>query len=491
MELSPGLRAIQRWWLFIAIVAALAGALAYAASYLLSPSYSSSTRVLVRARDARFLSSTGEDIASRPSGVDIVQPKSLSQTLAGLATSRGVAEQVVRELALDQPRPRELSLLEQARAALKAWARTAGAYLQYGFYAERPPFEEAVERVRSNVEAIPIKDSYVVQIKVRAEDPDLAAAMAEAVTRAFVRQSLDEFQRNAANYRAVLAREVDRARDEVERAEAALRAYREAHGIADVAEAMRLAAADEEAIRQQLRDVEAELTAARARHAALERTLAGLTPVERSSTSASVRSTTSTATSAEAGRGVTTTVNETTTGTAEDRRTESPNRVYQEVQRETLLVAAQIAGLESKRTALADTLGERARASAQLAEHAARIGALELERSSAHATYTAIRSTYEAAVLNDARGAEEVAQIDAATRPLYPDRPLRYLFALLGLVCGLAGGASLAVVIDRWSPSWLVRARPLPAPAGTAAIRPEAPAPASGTPAPGLRRYEI
>src|SRR5687768_7238132 len=87
MDFAPGLRLVQRWWPIVIAVVVLTAVLAYAASFLITPTYSSSTRVLVRARDARFLTSTGEDLASRPGAIDTVPPRSLNQTLAGLATS--------------------------------------------------------------------------------------------------------------------------------------------------------------------------------------------------------------------------------------------------------------------------------------------------------------------------------------------------------------------------------------------------------------------
>jgi uncharacterized protein involved in exopolysaccharide biosynthesis len=499
MDFTPGLRLAQRWWPIVLAVTILAAALAYTASYLVSPSYSSATRVLVRARDARFLTSTGEDVAARPGAIDFVPPKTLNQTLAGLATSRAVAEHVVAELKLDQPRPEDTSFLAPVRSTLRDAGRRLIAQAKYGFYAEPTPFEGAVEDLRTNIAATPIKDSYLIEIKVRSDGPELAAATAEAVTRAFVRQSSDEFQRNAAKYRTTLADEVERARSEVEAAEGALKGYKERYQIVDAAEAMRLSAADEDELHQQLRAVEADLTSARARHASLERTLAGLSPTERSTTSATGQNTTSTSSTAEAGRGTSTTVNDTTVGNSETRNTVAPNRVYQDVQRDAATLAAQIAGLEAKRATLSVAVADRARANAELAEHAARINALDLQRTTAHSSYAAIRSSYETSVVNDARGAQEVSQVDAATRPLYPDRPLRYMFASLGLLCGLAGGLGLALLLDRWQPSWSRAPRRVPAAAsGPAAIWMDSPIGSQVNPAPvavsnprPAGRYEI
>jgi capsular polysaccharide biosynthesis protein len=62
-----------------------------------------------------------------------------------------------------------------------------------------------------------------------------------------------------------------------------------------------------------------------------------------------------------------------------------------------------------------------------------------------------VRAAYENAVINDARGTQEVSLVDSASAPVYPDRPLRHLFALIGLLCGLIGGTGVAFFIDHIS----------------------------------------
>ncbi|HZT05504.1 MAG TPA: Wzz/FepE/Etk N-terminal domain-containing protein [Chloroflexota bacterium] len=469
MDFTPGWDLARRWWPLGAFVTLLAGLLAYAASFLISPTYSSTTRVLVRAYDARLLSSTGEDVAARPGTIDVTQPKSLNQTLAGLATSRAVAEQVVNDLKLDGPPAEDGSFFGRIKATVKGWVRVGGAMLQYGYYAEPTPHEAAVDRIRRSIDATPIKDSYLIEIKARADDPGLAKAIAESATRAFIQQSGDEFQRHASKFQSVLAGEVDRARAEVDRAESALEQYKSEHGISDIAEAQKLSAADEQTLRQQLRDVEVNLGSQRARQEALRSTIATLSPTERTTSQASGQNSVSTSTTAEAGRAATTTSNDSATNLTENRETVSPSRVYQDLQKDSLSLAAEIAALEAKRDRLDAALQTRTQAAAQLAADAARIDALDLQRSSAHSAYSSIRASYEAAVVNDARGAQEVAQVDAATQPVYPDKPLRYLFVLFGLMFGLAGGAGLAFGLDRWQRG--VEMRPVfnPQPSGLAA----------------------
>lgn len=475
MDFTPGLRVARRYWLGIVLVGFMAAAVAYAASYLVSPSYSSSTRVLVRAREARFLTSTGQDLSARPGALEFIPPKSLNQTLAGLVTSRPVAEQVVHELRLDQRKADDSSLLSQLRSTLKGWYRVALAYLQYGYYAEPSAFEGAVTELQRNLEATPIKDSYLIEIRARADEPDLAAAIADAATRSFVEETRAQFQQNASSYRTFLADETERARIQVEGAEDAVRRYKELHGITDISEELRLKANREESVRRQLQETEADLGIARARRSALQDALSKVSPTESSTSNVVGRNTATTSNTLETGRSVSTTINETTSETSETREGAEPNRVYQEILRSALVLDADIAGLQAKRGALAAELDAATRAAGALAEHAARLSELDLQRTAAHGAFITIQAGYETALLNDARGAEEVRQVEEATVPLYPQRPLRYLFALLGLLCGLAGGVGLGSLLDRygqgWAPSLAPRSEsPLLGPAAPAAM---------------------
>src|SRR5437763_426949 len=140
IDWSPTGRAILRSWPLIVGVTLVSAVVAYMASFMLPTSYSSATQILVRARDIRFLSSTGQDPNARPGALDIVQPKSLSQTLGGIATSRPVAEQVVRELQLDE---QALDTSSGLASSIKHAARALPAVLQYGYYAEPDPFDAA------------------------------------------------------------------------------------------------------------------------------------------------------------------------------------------------------------------------------------------------------------------------------------------------------------------------------------------------------------
>ena len=96
---------LHRYWR-IPVVGLLAAVLAFTASFLVTPTYESSTRLLVHGRDATFLSSTGQNLTAQPGVIDASLSSALLSTYAGIATSRTVATSVVDELQLDkQPSP--------------------------------------------------------------------------------------------------------------------------------------------------------------------------------------------------------------------------------------------------------------------------------------------------------------------------------------------------------------------------------------------------
>jgi uncharacterized protein involved in exopolysaccharide biosynthesis len=478
MDFSPGWRVLKRYWLAVAVVGLLSMLAAYASSFLLSPSYGSAARVLVRAREVRYLNATGQDLSNQPGVIDSVLAKALTQTSSGLVRSQAVAEQVVNELHLDQPKPKDMALLARLRRAFRQAYKVALAYVRYGFYAEPPAYEGAVDWVQSAVTAQPVKDSYLIEIKARADDPELAAAIANSATRAFIDASRARVKQEAARYRAFLKGEVDAAQAKVSQAENDVRRYKEEKGITDIAEQRRLTAGALESGRKTLQDLDAQLDDARARLDAVKDNMRDLSPTDVSTTTVKGRNTASAPVSVtstteyesapsqtlvETGRSSTTTRAEASSSTTrnesttkqdsqaqsfEDRSSEAPNRVYQDIQSSSVGLQAEIAGLQARRDALATALAQRTDAGGVLPEQEARLSELQLQVMVATNAYTSLRASYESASANEAQQAEEVSLVDEAQPPVYPEKPWRWLFGLVGLLLGTVAGFALATLVD-------------------------------------------
>src|SRR2546423_2323533 len=153
MELARGLRIARRHVRLIAIIAVAAAVLAYAASYVVPPGYSATSTVLVRARDARFLTAASQDLSKDPGSANTAIGKALTQTNAGLVKSRDVAVAIVTDLHLDVPPPPDTSIVGTIRGALKQVARVIVALIKYGYYAEPTPVEAAGTETQSKPQA--------------------------------------------------------------------------------------------------------------------------------------------------------------------------------------------------------------------------------------------------------------------------------------------------------------------------------------------------
>ena len=422
MDFGPGGRILREHWKLVLTTALLAAFLAYGVSFLFAPTYGASSQVLVRARETRFLTGTGQDLKNQPGVVDATLAKSLTETTSALVSGRAVAEEVVRTLGLDRPRPVDDSLLGQVRTFMKTVRNYVVAYVKYGVYREpATAFEAAVGEVQESLEAKPIKDSYLIEIKAVADRPELAADIANAAATALVSVSQERFKSDSAAYTEFLKGQVDDAQAKVDKIQQDIRAYKEQQGIVDVTEELKLSAGTEQSIRDLLRAATVDLQAANAELASINASLSRISATE-------------TATST-----VTTGRSETTTTST------SPNRVYQDLVSRRATAQATIASLEARQKALQHDLETRTNL---LPQQEARLAELDRQLAAASDAYRAVRASYDAASLNSASGAEEVSVADNAAPPLYPERPLRYLFVLVGLMCGGAAGIGLA---ELWS----------------------------------------
>ena len=421
MELSV-LGPVRDRWRQVIGIAVLVAMLAFAASFLFAPRYSATSGVLVRARETRLLTSTGTDSQGQPI-VDSTLAKSLVQTNSALATSRSVAEEVVRTIGVDQLQGRDDSFFGTIRQGVTKVRDVAVALVKYGMYRESTdPFETAVQDVQQSLEAKPVKDSYLIEIRAWAGRPDLAAKIADAAAASLAKVGSERSNESAIAYRDFLQVQSEKAKTAVDAVQQKIQQYKEDQGIVDVSEELRLAAGTKETVSDLLRTTNVDLESARAQLAAVQRAIANTPATETASSSIAT------------GRSTTTT------------NTTSPSRVYQDLLTQRATLQSAIASLEARQTSLSADLQTRDHL---LPGQEARLADLERQLNAATDTYKSVRAAFDGASLNTAQGAVEVSVTDKAAAPLYPDRPLRYLFALLGFVFGLIGGAGLALLADR------------------------------------------
>jgi uncharacterized protein involved in exopolysaccharide biosynthesis len=300
----------------------------------------------------------------------------------------------------------------------------------------------------------------------------------------------------AEQYRANLKTSVDQALTRVNSADDAIRRYSQDNGITDLSEQLRLSANEKSAALRALADLDAQLKDDQARKDALDQALASTDATVASTTTVTARNTTNSpqtttgtitvqgdpATSTIAtGRSNTTTTNDpgtvttrnnlTTTqnsssNSSEDHKTVNPNPLFQGLQGGALQLDTEIVGLQARRTQLLATIDQTNQHASSLPQNDATLGGLRLEAAAARNAYSALRGSYDAAVADSVSQTPDGTLIDSATPSLYPDKPWRWLFGLIGLFVGGLAGLALGFGVEAWARGRATLGVPLPAGGG-------------------------
>ena len=418
MNMAPDLYLLGRYRRLIATITAIAGVLAFAGSYLLSPRYTATTAVLVHANQTHVLSSTGQDLSTQPGAVASSLTTTLTATYSGILTSRVIAEQVVSQLQLDQQR-RETSFVGEIRSGIRQSLSVVKSIVIHGYYKQPGAYEAAVQNVQSSLQAKPVKDSYLIAVSASADDPKLARSLVETAANDLITLNRSRTQTEADIYSNFLKTRLTNANNEVSAAGQAIRDYKIAHHVTDVGTEAILSTQAEQNLRQQLNDANIALAAARAQYNAINTSL---------NTTSQTNATSSTVAT---GRSTTTITNV------------SPNSVYDSLLTQSVELRAQIEELLARRDAIQSLLQSMTVGS--LPTRAAGLQELELRLSTAQSTYSALSTAYQAALLNSQANPTELTEVDKAAVPQYPDRPLHFLYLLIGLLFGFGGGIVLAL----------------------------------------------
>ena len=429
----PATAFLTRHWRIVT-VAAVGAILAFLGSFLVDPTYTSDTRLLIRGRDATFLTSTGQDLSSQPGVVDSTLAQSLASTYAGIATSRDVATTVVDELGLDDVTPRS-GLIASAASAL-AWVYRCGrALITSGFCADVDPREKAIQGVQEGTAVAPLgtnaggtagtTGSYVLDVQATGSTGDEARRVTDAVADALVEASRTRFTSDSTDNIARLTQLVTQAEADVAARGAALAAFQNVVGLTAADGQQALSAGTNESVR-------ADLIAAQAAEADLKAQLTSIgaalaaTPKNQSS-SQSI-----------------------TTGRSTTELTgQAASSVYSQLEVTQRTLQAQLQGQTARVAQLQATLD----GNTQLAGNAAlaELSALQNAVALAEKNLTDLSSTLRQAQITQAEGPVDLTRIDQAAAPTYPSAPQRYVYLGLGLLLGGLAGIGLTAQARRRS----------------------------------------
>jgi uncharacterized protein involved in exopolysaccharide biosynthesis len=419
---TPGIeswsfRSVARDYRKVAIIGLLAGLIAFMGSMIVPPTYASGTRVLLRGRDSTLLASSGESLGSSGGALlDSQLAAALTETQAGLLNTRTVAVEIVDRLDLDAPVDNSGFVGTLKVIGVETYLRSR-AYITHGFYKEIPHRERVIGQVQGDLGAEQVEDSYVLEIVGVWDEPEAAAAIANAAADIMVEQSISRSAGESTTYRDFLSQQVVVARAQEQAARIAVAEFQSENEILNIDELLSLSSRSVQTLDDEIDRSRADVDSLQARVSNLERSLAETTPTtDRTEQITTGRSTTS--------------IDST-----------SANPTFTALSTELEQTKAQQAGAEARLAAL-----ESARAGAiegstgDLSDQEAELRILLLDQRIAEESLEELNGALRVATINAERPQVEVLRLDEAAVPIYPIGPKRYLYLGIGMfIGGLAG----------------------------------------------------
>ena len=216
-----------RKWLVLGMTLAIA-VLAAIVVNLMTPIYRASVTLMIETAKSKVLSI--EELYGVPAN-----SREFFQTQAEFMKSRDVAQRVITQLDLTtnehfDPRQRTPGPIENLLAGLGLTRGLAQSDDTPKLYTEEEIQELALSRFKSNLEIAPVRLSQLIEIRFENPDPFLAAKIANQTAESYITADLDarfDMQQQASKW---LNERLAQLRQNLEKSEADLQAYREQIG---------------------------------------------------------------------------------------------------------------------------------------------------------------------------------------------------------------------------------------------------------------------
>jgi uncharacterized protein involved in exopolysaccharide biosynthesis len=122
-----------------------------------------------------------------------------------------------------------------------------------------------------------------------------------------------------------------------------------------------------------------------------------------------------------------------------------PNPVYQSLLQAQQKTEQDVAALEADDAELASAIQTENAALNIFPSAESQLSQLQLQLDAANSTYLKLRGEYEDALITEARSINDLTIVDRAVPPLYPIKPLKFLYVLLGLLIGIVAGSAIGI----------------------------------------------
>ncbi len=415
MEKTVTVRGVLRQWWRVPVIGLLAGMVAFVGSFIVAPTYVSSTRVLIHGRESTILNSNGDSLSNQPGVLDSQLSTTLGATQAAMLGSRSVAEEIVDRLALDERTDDATGPVASLRRGFAISYKWTRAVLTAGFYKDPGKRKSTIDNVQHGLSATSIEDSYVLEISASFDDPEIAADIADTAAAILVESSITRFEQDATSYAEFLTDQASTAQIDRDAAVQSVEEFKEANGITTADRTPTLTQDEADRLAGELRQAGADLGGARTELSQVSSDLAR-TPAKSTNS-----------TEIQTGRSTTNV----------DDQVDNP--VYLQLLQRRNVLTGQVAGLQAKIAEIEDALDAEIDSRPKSAVEA-ELSSLELERDIAISKARQLSELAESAEVNAASRPAELSRLDEAVAPTYPAGPARYLFLGLGLVFGAALG---------------------------------------------------
>lgn len=201
-------------WMIIGL-ALMSTLAAVGLTYALPPVYEASTLVLVRPKEPiKFSANRGETAELLDFPVSQSAPiDTPSKTYIEVIQSQAVINRIVRALNLDVKGEKVFeTAFERWRDEFKTWLkefiRSMQHIAKYGTVIPATPFERAVEDVQRNLSVEVRKNTYAFAITYKADDPELAAKVANKAGEIFLEYNAQAYRNETRDLRESIEREL-------------------------------------------------------------------------------------------------------------------------------------------------------------------------------------------------------------------------------------------------------------------------------------------
>lgn len=226
MELQKYLLLLLRYKKMILCLVVITTVICAVGALVMPDKYKAYTKVLVKPQMTQVFTSMSTDTSQQSSIPTSAQHiTNLSNTFSEILRGDAIAEKVVDELELGSRKQSDENLLQRLSRRGGDLYRGGMSFLVYGKVIEKPPREKAKEWIQKVINPKLVTNTYIMEISFKAEEPELAAQVANSATKEFVEYSKIINSKAARTEREFLENQILVAQDELTRAQELLFNY--------------------------------------------------------------------------------------------------------------------------------------------------------------------------------------------------------------------------------------------------------------------------